>query len=101
MRMILPSATGERYEIVKQLRKLNCLVADWEHTDLIQLRDILQKEQEKAREKRIARPALSVEKRKEVGKALKEYREYLLIRKSGSQHKFFRGVKHGSNTSTG
>ena len=86
--MILPLAAGERYEIYKQLRSMDVLVADWQHTDIMQLRDILQKELELARVKRIASPALSVEKRREVGKAIKQYMEYLKLRKS-SQHKFF------------
>lgn len=89
MHLILPTQTGERYEIVKQLRKLDCLVAGWETVDIYQLRDILQKEQALGREKRMAKPALSVEKRKEVGKAIRDYREYLELRKTGSQHKFF------------
>ena len=87
MKLFLPTPVGERYEIIKKLRKLNVFVAGWEITDIVQLRDMLQEEEELARKKRIAKTPLSVAKRKEVGKALKEYREYLEVRKS-AQHKF-------------
>ncbi len=88
-KLLLPRLVGERYEIIKALRKLDVLVAGADQVDIVQLRDILEKEQELAREKRIAKPVLTIAKRKEVGKVLKEYLAYLKLRKAGSQHKFY------------
>ena len=87
--LVLPQAVGERYEIVKKLRRLGCFVAGWELVPISQLRDIWQKEEELARAKKPDPVPLSVAKRKEVGAALKEYRQYLALRKDGSRKLFY------------